>query len=206
MISTWYPISISLNPPFLNDDYQPLWGYRAPASGLAPSGAQYTFYGASNVPATPNPAMWQPGMMPPSGSFLAEKCEESGGFFWEWIAGCFTKEKTDKLICLAPERSVILAVFWPNKTSHELTVYIWLMFSVRLLAALGHSVIHVHRYGYTKKNMLRTSPDLWHLSHPLTVNPPCMGQEEEDSSTAEPRFSFGRWWPIWVNWVKIVNL
>jgi len=44
-------------------------GYRAPASGLAPSGAQYTFYGASNVPATPNPAIWQPGMMPPSGSF-----------------------------------------------------------------------------------------------------------------------------------------
>ena len=138
----------------------PPWGYRAPASGLAPSGAQYTFYGASNV-ATPNPAMWQPGMMPPSGSFLAEKCEESGGcFFWEWIAGCFTKEKTDKLICLAPERSVILAIFAPNKTSHELTVYLWIMFSVRLLAALGHSVIHVHRYGYTKKNMLCTSPDL----------------------------------------------
>eukprot|EP00435_Cladocopium_sp_Y103_P014264 s142_g3.t1 len=47
-------------------------GYRAPSSGLAPSvgPAQYTFYGASNAPmTTPNPAMWQPGMMPPSGSF-----------------------------------------------------------------------------------------------------------------------------------------
>ncbi|CAL1158001.1 unnamed protein product [Cladocopium goreaui] len=68
-----YIHSVAGQPVQMQQPMQPMQpqiqGYRAPASGLAPSGAQYTFYGASNVPATPNPAMWQPGMMPPSRSF-----------------------------------------------------------------------------------------------------------------------------------------